>query len=227
MRSSRRLLWSTMKSPTTHCQAVGAGTTRRTGNESHSTAWAWGQHPSWAGRGEHHPSHVRQTVKWACIAVHIFSRSRRRFSRPRSLSDYKLWVALLEEQGMDVAGRLAEDGEDVPDHSEETDAFLEEVMLGLRTKDGIDMEELAQKYGEDCAEQLRGILQPVEHVRIEGKRIGLVAPEGFLLSNDIISTVFAEVDDMGAARSTQRPPCVPVADGPCSGQEAHLEKGAG
>jgi hypothetical protein len=53
-------------------------------------------------------------------------------------------------------------------------------------------------YGDDTANTIRDILSRYEEKELvwyDKKRdlVGLVAPDGFLLSNDIISSIFAEL----------------------------------
>jgi oxygen-independent coproporphyrinogen-3 oxidase len=87
------------------------------------------------------------------------------------------------------------------------DLLLDTIMLRLRLGDGLDLRQLAASHveGEEAAERVRAALQP--HVErgwvVAGGGGGsgevqqvlrLADPQGFVVSNDIISDVFAAFD---------------------------------
>jgi oxygen-independent coproporphyrinogen-3 oxidase len=106
--------------------------------------------------------------------------------RPRTMAQYSDWLKkdrsakefILETTEVDL---------------------LERVMLALRTADGLNLEYITENYGEDTCRVIESVLTPYissGHVRlnpssINSKNIGLTDPLGFLLSNTIISDVFA------------------------------------
>lgn len=103
----------------------------------------------------------------------------------------------------------------ITNHAGEAD-ILEVVMLALRTSDGLNLKELGKLYGKVSVEKiLQAVLPFKERGLIEIKQIAdvisdniedhvipndsmsqvirLTDPQGFLLSNDIISSVFVEL----------------------------------
>lgn len=86
----------------------------------------------------------------------------KRFAVPRNLAEF------LEN---DVQREIVTD--------ENPDKYEEKVMLGLRLREGIPLDERLEK-------RLR--LVPREYFRVEGGRISLT-PRGFLVSNEIITTL--------------------------------------
>ena len=108
-------------------------------------------------------------------AAHSFTAGRRRFFPP----DLEAFLRAAEER--EVWSLWQDDGAG--------GGFEEEVMLGLRLSRGIDLAALAEKYpGETLPglPLLRGRLEREGLLRCRGSRICLT-PEGFLLSNSIIS----------------------------------------
>lgn len=89
--------------------------------------------------------------------------------------------------------------------------LLDYVMLRLRLADGIPMAELQHKFGHAAARTVKATLasgsayankyaletysQGQQHVR-------LTDPEGFLMSNDCIATLFAELSGDAACDPT-------------------------
>ena len=80
--------------------------------------------------------------------------------------------------------------------------MLDIVMMRLRTADGLDLADFAARYGSAASNLLLRALEPHERTGLvmrmekeEGSRAGesvrLTDPEGFLVSNDVISDVFA------------------------------------
>lgn len=90
---------------------------------------------------------------------------------------------------------------------DDAEQLLDAVMLRLRMSDGLDMDWLAQQFGQLCAEQVAASLQPhIANGLAEFKpgksgtnghhtgHVRLADPEGFLMSNDIISDIFVALD---------------------------------
>lgn len=84
--------------------------------------------------------------------------------------------------------------------------ILEFVMLALRTSDGLDLDSLGSEYGTLSVDKVLTAVKPfvdkgLVRLRNENKTaspavtssICLTDPQGFLLSNDIISSVFVEL----------------------------------
>lgn len=84
--------------------------------------------------------------------------------------------------------------------------MLDIVMMRLRTADGLDMADFRERFGEGAVRAVNAALEPHEAAALVerrakeptieegGKAVDLVRlsdPDGFLVSNDIISDVFA------------------------------------
>lgn len=134
----------------------------------------------------------------------------RRFSRPKKMKPYANWVSdfCTAAEGRDAGQSAAQAGhrnghpgrlpgahmaqqtpaEDLEDH----------VMLSLRLADGLDMQRIHNDYGNQAAQRVMAAVQ--RHVQsglvklqpLEARlpRICLADPDGFLVSNDIISDIF-------------------------------------
>ena len=78
-----------------------------------------------------------------------------------------------------------------------TDQLLDMVMLRLRLSDGLDLGKVRTRFGAAAAESILNAIAPHQDkqlVDIEGDHISLRDPQGLMLSNDIISDVFAVLD---------------------------------
>jgi putative oxygen-independent coproporphyrinogen III oxidase len=126
----------------------------------------------------------------------------KRFTRPQQKSDYFLWLEELNENEGNI---------DVPLLSRQ-DVYLETLMLGLRLAEGVDLVKLAVEFGKETIENLlarlkiyhqRGWIEYVDHQNniIESNQLNVLPsslylrlqdPEGFLFSNTILATIFAE-----------------------------------
>lgn len=122
-----------------------------------------------------------------------------RFGRPKNMAEYEDFVGKLEFS----RGFL-----DFPVTSKE-EGFLDTVMLGLRLSEGLQREEIVKSFGEKAWSQLKdgvkdfvqsGLVEMVDksgnvlgnsHGEVESLR--LTKPEGFLLSNEVISSLFSLV----------------------------------
>ncbi|MGB0563326.1 MAG: coproporphyrinogen-III oxidase family protein, partial [Spirulinaceae cyanobacterium] len=102
-----------------------------------------------------------------------------RFTRPRKRAEYFPWVA----QGCPI--------ETSP--LSETDQLLETLMLGLRLAQGVDL----TGFTAPIRQQIQMTLAPeldAGWVRVQGDRLTLADPEGFLFSNQIIARLFEQFD---------------------------------
>jgi putative oxygen-independent coproporphyrinogen III oxidase len=114
-----------------------------------------------------------------------------RFTRPRYRDAYRDWVT---------------GGAGIPDDPvSEIDRFLETLMLGLRTAEGLDIAKLIADFGEvqwpRAWDQLRRyephwvVITPPRAVCPRSGRLHLTDPEGFLYSNQILAAVFTIAPD--------------------------------
>jgi coproporphyrinogen III oxidase-like Fe-S oxidoreductase len=95
------------------------------------------------------------------------------------------------------------------------DVLLDMVMLGLRTADGLDLRLLEQRFGRQqrlavvgtvaaAAQQGLAVLSGSSGQQLgtdrqelqEATSVRLTDPDGFLVSNDVISDVFAALGDL-------------------------------
>lgn len=108
----------------------------------------------------------------------------RRLSRPRTRREYYQWLQTLP-QGLNEVS---------PDSL--WDRWLETLMLGLRLRDGLSLSTLATEFPTSWVEALQGAaakLSP-EQLCVEGDRLHLTQPEGFLVANTVIVTLWEELD---------------------------------
>ncbi|MEM9246281.1 MAG: coproporphyrinogen III oxidase, partial [Cyanobacteria bacterium P01_F01_bin.153] len=78
---------------------------------------------------------------------------------------------------------------------EPVDEWLETLMVGLRLSNGLDLENLAKKFGSKPVQALVRLLQPYENrglATVGNGAIALTSPDGFLVSNDVLSTIFEQ-----------------------------------
>ena len=138
---------------------------------------------------------------WQCAPVMAFGMSaasywgNQRFSRPRTMPEYEQYVQSLQDQQQQyVQSAAAQDGTSgIPD-------IYDRIMLALRTADGLDLSAFRSDYGPGVTEKVVGALRGFTEnglVRLSGsaggepERARLSNPEGLLVSNDVISSVFA------------------------------------
>ncbi|CAD5963974.1 Oxygen-independent coproporphyrinogen-III oxidase-like protein sll1917 [Planktothrix agardhii] len=126
-----------------------------------------------------------------------------RLTRPRKRQEYYAWVN----------GNYSYNIAEFVDTTQEK--LLETLMLGLRLAEGINLEYLSQQFGSETLAQILTILitfknqglvqfldtqkQPISNTiqpDLNQGFIQLTDPDGFLLSNQILSTLFAELSDL-------------------------------
>lgn len=137
----------------------------------------------------------------------------KRFTRPRKLKYWEEYVDGLAEIGSTDARH------DIAIDSDPKERLLDAIMLGLRTRQGVDMHWLHNNYGETCVRQVlkalpahidagraelvqgdemlscQKALESLDSGRCKGKlAVRLTDPSGFLTSNDIISDVFLHLN---------------------------------
>ncbi len=120
-----------------------------------------------------------------------------RFSRPRTISGYKKWVEQQESQFLEKT-LFIEDSSPMP--------MDELLMIGLRRREGVNFEELANNCGwtqKECHENLKllekywlNFLKEGYVVKKNG-RFFLSDPEGMQISNQILIQMFLWWDSLG------------------------------
>lgn len=118
-----------------------------------------------------------------------------RFTRPNSMQAYTSWLEKIEGQ----KELLTEVGIDQIEGSKVDP--VEFIMLALRTKDGLSMSQLQSLCGEGVMRSVNNALQDnvdrglvFKSLQGDGVVFRLADPEGFIVSNDIISSVLAVID---------------------------------
>ncbi len=129
------------------------------------------------------------------------------------MNSYLRWVtefAATDNSGISVGSIPGYDLQAEPAEEQ----LLDYIMLRLRLADGIPMDELQHKFGLKAAQTVDATLMSDSayarkyacEVWLQGQRhIRLTDPEGFLMSNDCIATLFAELstDDCTSDASLQ------------------------
>lgn len=128
------------------------------------------------------------------------------------MADYGAWVSAFEQQprwpggeANEAAGGGSDDGAlpgaELPREGDE-DRLLEAVMLRLRLAEGLDMRWVGREFGQEAAGGVAASLLRHEAAALVAAergaddallRLRLTAPEGFLVSNAVISDVWAAV----------------------------------
>lgn len=109
-----------------------------------------------------------------------------RFTRPRTTQAYFDWVSSGATYPQELLGDL--------------DRFLETLMLGLRTDQGINIAQLVAEFGPEPWQKARAKLQPhiphwVEPLPPEDVgQLRLTDPQGFLYSNQVLADLFEIAD---------------------------------
>ncbi|MGA9378317.1 MAG: radical SAM family heme chaperone HemW [Phormidium sp.] len=130
--------------------------------------------------------------------------NRQRFTRPRKRREYYAWVEKL----------IASDGIIDAPQVDENDILLETLMLGLRLAEGLELADLAEKFGRETLDKIWQCLQPHYQkgwVKISANnnsnislspseklpatgRLKLTDPEGFLFSNTVLADLFSNLE---------------------------------
>ncbi|GMH38110.1 hypothetical protein BSKO_05994 [Bryopsis sp. KO-2023] len=158
------------------------------------------------------PGHrcVHNMSYWSMVPFHAFGLGAasylngQRFHRPKKMKEYVDWVqGLPAKGGVGMLGTTSAETEE--------DRLLDMIMLRFRLKDGLDLAVLEGGFGGDVRENVCGALGKfvaegfVEKVDGGGgvlscdedwskvDSVRLHDPKGFLVSNDVISEIFASV----------------------------------
>ena len=123
----------------------------------------------------------------------------RRFSRPKTIKAYTAWVQqfMKQAQHAHLPGRVP--GWTSLEAEGLEDKLLDYVMLRLRLADGIPVDTLRDRFGSTVVHAVEKALEvgssPYAYrTEINGRaHLRLSDPEGFLISNECISTVFAHL----------------------------------
>ena len=105
-----------------------------------------------------------------------------RYTRPRTRKAYYEWV----KQGATTD----------EDPLTQNDRLLETLMLGLRLAEGVDLAAVEKEHRKETIPQIANCLQPYikqNLVAFSDRYLKLQDPEGFLLSNTILATLFEKL----------------------------------
>ncbi|MDR7899092.1 radical SAM family heme chaperone HemW [Thermosynechococcus sp. JY1334] len=107
-----------------------------------------------------------------------------RLSRPRTRREYYQWLQSLPESLNQVS----------PDAR--WDRWLETLMLGLRLRDGLSLTALADEFPMSWVEALQAAAANMspEMLSLTGDRLHLTQPEGFLMANTVIVTLWEAME---------------------------------
>lgn len=126
----------------------------------------------------------------------------RRIVRPRTLKEYNTWLHNWETDNIEL-----------PPPDTTNDQLLDTIMLGLRLAEGISLTDIAQRFGDGAVNTICHSIQadgwenwveiatadgqllslssdPAHHVPPAATRLRLRNPEGFLVSNSILASIF-------------------------------------
>lgn len=132
------------------------------------------------------------------------------------MKGYQQWVADFAQASHGKEAGLVP-GMDSMEAESSDEQLLDYVMLRLRLADGIPLDELQRKHGHSAAQTtvqtlLSGDLFHGKYACetiVDGQRhVRLTDPEGFLMSNHCISTLFAEFSSVDADQTHRRQPTV-------------------
>lgn len=124
---------------------------------------------------------------------------KRRFSRPKTMRAYTAWVQdfVKQPQHAELPGCVPGWASMQAESAE--DAVLDYIMLRLRLADGVPVDTLRERFGDQAVAAIEaglgvGSSRYAYETQIDGQiHWRLSDPEGFLVSNDCISTVFAQL----------------------------------
>lgn len=112
-----------------------------------------------------------------------------RFTRPRTRKEYFQWVNQLKEnQGKINAPFIAKN-----------DQLLETLMLGLRLKKGINLQNITAEFGHHTTAKIINCLKDFIQdklviINCNNQQLSLTDPDGFLYSNQVLTRLFTTFD---------------------------------
>ena len=124
-----------------------------------------------------------------------FTAHGKQFARPRKMRDYEAYVEAMAAF-IDEPSRARTIKSSFEARAE---ALLERLMLGLRTRNGVDLVHLRQDFGDAVLAEIVSAVRagwPEELVEMDDYRLTLSDPGGMLVSTQLISTLMARVSSL-------------------------------
>jgi coproporphyrinogen III oxidase-like Fe-S oxidoreductase len=161
-------------------------------------------------RSKHNQIYWKVQSTWFAVGLSATSSvNGKRFARPRTMADYIQWVESQHQNGLE--GNKSPEFDWMPaqgtiNQEDKDDIILDTIMTRLRTIEGLDLNWIASKdNGNELLEcVMRGSELGLElglaeivpgHLANSVDRgfLRLTDPQGFLFSNNVISSIFAEL----------------------------------
>lgn len=123
-----------------------------------------------------------------------------RMSRPKTMDAYRAWIDHLVDVGYEALNEECLEGLNIEDAM--IDKIQERIMLALRTSDGLDLTRLDMESGFNVSEKILKGCAPyltdgsALHSIGHGDGLSVLRlcdPKGFLISNEIISSIFVSL----------------------------------
>jgi oxygen-independent coproporphyrinogen-3 oxidase len=167
-------------------------------------------HSSTSTRSRYQSRH--NSKYWKCIpylAIGVGATSyigNKRFCRPTKMKDYIQWLDDSERNRQHFADEIGVSSMTIEHERDESllPDILDVVMCGLRTSEGLHLDQVSQWYGEDAVQKILtslstliddGLVVIEKDSHSHRRSMRLKDPDGFLISNTIISNVFAGLSD--------------------------------
>jgi coproporphyrinogen III oxidase-like Fe-S oxidoreductase len=117
-------------------------------------------------------------------------------ARPRTLTDYQQWI---QRQSTNKRSAEVDDNSHLPKTMHPREFLTDVIMKRLRTTDGLDLDWVKKYHGQECLDAVMrgaalgldlGLMTVVEDKEEHSKSLRLNDPDGFLYSNNLISSIF-------------------------------------
>lgn len=115
---------------------------------------------------------------------------RQRIDRPRKIRDYFQMIEAWQQQGITPSAPTISQSEEL----------IDVLMQGLRLTEGLSLTKLQEKFGSDAITQVLQCLQPylqkewVQITNSNSAKLSLIAPFGWLYSDEIIAELFNAIN---------------------------------
>jgi len=123
-------------------------------------------------------------------------------ARPKTMADYHTWVVQQQQQLVHNSQTISEEESPtlitVDERPSEEEWLTDVILKRLRTSDGLDLDWIEERFGPNTRRTIvmgaqLGLDLKMAELDPSGSRLRLTDPDGFLYSNYIISSIFAEL----------------------------------